>query len=258
MTANNSFKKQVRLRMELTGETYTVARRKLYATQGATPIRPLFSLFEDEDLKNLNSALAWSKRRGLVISSGPMYSGKTTTVNAMLNELEKAYLMTVEDPIETKFMNSKNGRHVRHMAVTDGLTPIDGITYALRNRSTHLYLSEARNIEESNALWQASTVLRAYTTMHSDNSLATVVSRLRGDTRQEAFDYSRLTAVIQHKMIKTEAGFFVLRAVVPNSPWVSRLLATEDDALIETGLEALGIRTMGAKLDSLAESGKLD
>lgn len=251
MTANNSFKKHVRLRMKLTGESYTVARRKLYVPQSDNSIRPLVSLFEEEDLKNLNTALAWSKSRGLVVSSGPMYSGKTTTVNAMLNEVEKAYLMTVEDPIETKFMNSKDARLVRQMAVTDSLSAMDGIAYALRNRSTHLYLSEARSKEEMDALWQASTALRAFTTVHSDNSLATVAGRLRGDTPQETFDYNRLTAIIQHKMVKTGGGLFVLRAVIPNSAWVSRLLATEDDALIEIGLKALGIRTMKAKLEAL-------
>lgn len=104
MTKNNNFKKQIRARMEQTGETYTEARKHLidaftacrpdafYLNQGYLlgnpgPLSTLRTdqLFSETDTRALAQLLPERSRGGLIVFTGESNVGKTHTMNAVLN-----------------------------------------------------------------------------------------------------------------------------------------------------------------------------
>lgn len=112
MTDNNSFKKQIRARMKLTGETYTQARAHLYdpsrksdsfylnagyRLNNALPRSELRmgDLFTDSDSSALMQIV--DRNNGLVVIAGATATGKTLTMNSILNSYpEDRRLVSIE------------------------------------------------------------------------------------------------------------------------------------------------------------------
>jgi len=86
---------------------------------------------------------------GLILVSGPTGSGKTTTMAAMvdtINKIRNAHVVTVEDPIEYVFKRERAIFSQREVGV-DCDTFLDGVRAALRQRPDVIVIGEIRDRE---------------------------------------------------------------------------------------------------------------
>ena len=149
-------------------------------------IRVLSSQAENLDLEKLGMrpyALdpvkrSMAKTKGIIINTGPTGSGKTTTLYAILNALNKSdvKIITVEDPIEY---------HLEGVMQTQ-IDPEQGYTFAaamrslLRQNPNIMMIGEIRDEETAKIAIEASlTGHLVLSTIHA-NTAATAISRFAG------------------------------------------------------------------------------
>jgi twitching motility protein PilT len=120
------------------------------------------------------------KPRGLVLVTGPTGSGKSTTLAAMIDKINKerrAHILTVEEPIE--FIHKHQNCIVTQREVgTDTKTFGNALKYALREDPDVILIGEMRDLETIQAaLTIAETGHLALATLHT-NSAAESVNRI--------------------------------------------------------------------------------
>src|SRR4051795_1975664 len=120
------------------------------------------------------------KPRGLVLVTGPTGSGKSTTLAAMIDKINrerKGHIITVEDPIE--FIHRHQGCIVNQREVgTDTKSFANALKYALREDPDTILIGEMRDLETIQAaLTIAETGHLAFATLHT-NSAAETVNRI--------------------------------------------------------------------------------
>ncbi|KNF09860.1 twitching mobility protein PilT [Gottschalkia purinilytica] len=90
-----------------------------------------------------------SKKRGLILVTGPAGSGKTTTLSAMINEINNkkcCNIITLEDPIEYTHNNIKSIISQREIG-KDTKSFKTGIRSALRQDPNIILVGEIRDVE---------------------------------------------------------------------------------------------------------------
>jgi len=135
--------------------------------------------FDDLGLPGVVAGLA-DKPRGLVLVTGPTGSGKSTTLAAMIDKINKelkGHIITVEDPIE--FIHRHQQCIVNQREVgTDTLSFHAALKYALRQDPDVVLVGEMRDLETtSSALTIAETGHLAFATLHT-NSAAESINRI--------------------------------------------------------------------------------
>jgi twitching motility protein PilT len=120
------------------------------------------------------------KPRGLVLVTGPTGSGKSTTLAAMIDKINrewKGHIITVEDPIE--FIHRHQGCIVNQREVgTDTKSFANALKYALREDPDVVLIGEMRDLETIQAgLTIAETGHLAFATLHT-NSAAETINRI--------------------------------------------------------------------------------
>lgn len=119
--------------------------------------------------------------RGLVLVTGPTGQGKSTTVRALLqeiNETQAVRVVTVEDPIEYVFSDEMSQFEQREVGI-DTASFADGIRNAMRQDPNVIFVGEIRDRESIFAALQAAeTGHLVITTLHADSS-AQALARLR-------------------------------------------------------------------------------
>ena len=120
------------------------------------------------------------KPRGLVLVTGPTGSGKSTTLAAMIDKINrewKGHIITVEDPIE--FIHRHQGCIVNQREVgTDTKSFAAALKYALRQDPDVVLIGEMRDLETIQAgLTIAETGHLAFATLHT-NSCAETINRI--------------------------------------------------------------------------------
>jgi twitching motility protein PilT len=135
--------------------------------------------FEDLGLPAVTAKLA-ERPRGLVLVTGPTGSGKSTTLAAMLdkvNKERKGHIITVEDPIE--FIHRHQGCIVNQREVgTDTKSFANALKYALREDPDVILVGEMRDLETiAAALTIAETGHLVFATLHT-NSAAESINRI--------------------------------------------------------------------------------
>jgi twitching motility protein PilT len=118
--------------------------------------------------------------RGLVLVTGPTGSGKSTTLAAMIDKINrewKGHIITVEDPIE--FIHRHQSCIVNQREVgTDTKSFANALKYALREDPDVVLIGEMRDLETIQAgLTIAETGHLAFATLHT-NSAAETVNRI--------------------------------------------------------------------------------
>jgi len=119
--------------------------------------------------------------RGLVLLTGPTGQGKSTTVRALLQEINATQakrIITIEDPIEFLFDDDLSQFEQREVGI-DTASFADGIRNAMRQDPNVIFVGEIRDRESIFAAMQAAeTGHLVFTTLHAD-SVAQAVGRIR-------------------------------------------------------------------------------
>jgi len=135
--------------------------------------------FDDLHLPPIIARMA-EKPRGLVLVTGPTGSGKSTTLAAMIDKINRerhGHIITVEDPIE--FIHRHQGCIVNQREVgTDTKSFQNSLKYALRQDPDVILIGEMRDLETIQAaLTIAETGHLAFATLHT-NSAAEAINRI--------------------------------------------------------------------------------
>jgi twitching motility protein PilT len=135
--------------------------------------------FEELGLPPVLAKLA-ERPRGLVLVTGPTGSGKSTTLAAMIDKINKerkGHIITVEDPIE--FIHRHQGCIVNQREIgTDTKSFAAALKYALRQDPDTVLIGEMRDLETiAAALTIAETGHLAFATLHT-NSAAETINRI--------------------------------------------------------------------------------
>lgn len=119
--------------------------------------------------------------RGLILVTGPTGQGKSTTLRALLqqiNEQAAQRIVTVEDPIEYIFTDGRSHFEQREVGIDTG-TFADGIRNAMRQDPNVIFVGEIRDRDSIWAAMQAAeTGHLVMTTLHAD-SVAQAIGRIR-------------------------------------------------------------------------------
>ncbi len=135
--------------------------------------------FQDLGMPPIVERLA-EKPRGLVLVTGPTGSGKSTTLAAMVDKInreQRGHILTVEDPIE--FVHRHQNCIVNQREVgSDTQSFSSALKYALRQDPDVVLVGEMRDLETiSAALTIAETGHLALATLHT-NSAAETINRI--------------------------------------------------------------------------------
>jgi twitching motility protein PilT len=135
--------------------------------------------FDDLHLPDVIRKMA-ERPRGLVLVTGPTGSGKSTTLAAMIDKINKerrGHIITVEDPIE--FIHRHQGCIVNQREVgTDTKSFQASLKYALRQDPDVILIGEMRDLETIQAaLTISETGHLAFATLHT-NSAAEAINRI--------------------------------------------------------------------------------
>jgi twitching motility protein PilT len=135
--------------------------------------------FQDLGLPVVVAKMA-EKPRGLVLVTGPTGSGKSTTLAAMIDKVNrerKGHIITVEDPIE--FIHRHHSCIVNQREVgSDTHSFSNALKYALREDPDVILIGEMRDLETIQAaLTIAETGHLVFATLHT-NSAAEAINRI--------------------------------------------------------------------------------
>jgi twitching motility protein PilT len=117
------------------------------------------------------------KEKGLILVTGPTGSGKSTTLAALLNEInitENKHVITIEDPVEFIHENKKSLFSHRNVG-EDTKSFQNALKYALREDPDVILIGEMRDkITIEAALTAAETGHLVFGTLHTNSAVQTI------------------------------------------------------------------------------------
>src|SRR4029079_15479783 len=131
-------------------------------------VRPIEQLFLPEIVNKLTYL-----PRGLILCTGPTGSGKSTTLAAMIdsiNRREQGHIITLEDPIEYAFVSAKSCIEQREIG-SDCPSFSSGLRHALRQDPDVILVGEMRDLETTgSSITAAETGHLVFSTLHTVNA----------------------------------------------------------------------------------------
>jgi twitching motility protein PilT len=219
--------------------------------------------FHELSLPPVLATLA-ERPRGLVLVTGPTGSGKSTTLAAMIDKINKErhdHILTIEDPIE--FVHQHQGCLVNQREVhSDTGSFSNALRAALREDPDIVLIGEMRDLETvESALRIAETGHLTFGTLHT-NSASQTINRIVDifPAHQQSQIRTQLSLVLegivcQALLPKIGGGRVVaLEIMVPTAG--IRNLIREDKvhqiySAMQTGQEKMGMQTMNQSLATL-------
>ena len=218
--------------------------------------------FSELDLPE--TLLDFTKRRnGIVLVTGSVGSGKSTTLASLINEINSHYekhIITIEDPIEF-IHQSKNSLIEQREVGTHTLSFKNGLKYSLRQASDVIMLGEMRDIETFRlALRAAETGNLVFATLHAAGAARTVsrvIDMFPGDERDQIraqLSESLIWVVWQDLVKKKWGGRVPATEVLVNTIGIANMIRDNHvhqiDSAIETGKNS-GMITMKKSIENL-------
>ena len=119
----------------------------------------------------------YTRKRGLILVTGPTGSGKSTTLAAIIDKINKnrdAHIITLEDPIEYLHQHSKSIVNQREIGI-DSQNYANALRAALREDPDVILVGEMRDFETiSVAITAAETGHLVLSTLHTIGAASTV------------------------------------------------------------------------------------
>ena len=207
--------------------------------------------------------------RGLVLVTGPTGSGKSTTLAAIVDKINRerpVHIITVEDPIE--YLHRHQMAVVNQREVySDTPSFASALKYALREDPDVVLIGEMRDLETmESALSIAETGHLAFATLHT-NSCAETINRIVDafPTNQQeqvrvALSFS-LQAVVSQMLLPKVGGGRVLALEIMIATPAIRAIIRDDKihqiySMIQSG-QKYGMKTMNQSLAELYQTGKI-
>ena len=219
--------------------------------------------FQDLGLPPIVGKLA-ERPRGLILVTGPTGSGKSTTLAAMIDKINKerkGHIITVEDPIE--FIHRHQGCIVNQREVgTDTKNFATALKYALREDPDVILVGEMRDLETiAAALTIAETGHLALATLHT-NSAAESINRIIDvfPHNQQSQVRAQLAFVLEGVMTQTllpkakGRGRVMAAEIMVATPAIRALIRDEKIHQIYSAMQAgkkFGMQTMNDSLYQL-------
>lgn len=144
-----------------------------------------------------------SRPNGMILTSGPTGSGKSTTLYALIKKIksERINIVTLEDPVEYKM----DGVNQIQVNLDAGLTFASGLRSILRQDPDVVMVGEIRDSETANLAVQASlTGHLVFSTLHT-NSAAGILPRLLDMGIEPFLLASTLNTVIGQRLVRRVA-----------------------------------------------------
>jgi twitching motility protein PilT len=206
--------------------------------------------------------------RGLVLVTGPTGSGKSTTLAALVdlvNRTRADHIMTVEDPIEFLHGNHKSLVNQREVG-TDTHSFGAALKHVLRQDPDVILIGELRDLETiSVALTAAETGHLVFATLHTQDAAQTIDRVIDVfPPHQQGQVRSQLAATLQGVVCQTLVkkangrGRAVATEVLIATPAIGNLIREGKTYQISSAMQAggeLGMHTMDRHLADLANSG---
>lgn len=152
--------------------------------------------------------------RGLVLVTGPTGSGKTTTLAAIVNEInltQKRHIITIEDPVEFIYKDAQCIVNQRAIG-QDAISFSDSLRAALREDPDVILVGEMRDLETiETAMHAAETGHLVLSTLHTIDARETV-GRILGmfpgseQNRIKMSLSSVLKGIVSQRLVKTVKG----------------------------------------------------
>jgi len=220
--------------------------------------------FDDLGLATVVKDLC-NKPRGLVLVTGPTGSGKSTTLAAMIDKINKErheHILTIEDPIE--FLHNHKNCIVNQREVnadTKGFA--EALRTALRQDPDVVLVGEMRDLETiESALRIAETGHLTFATLHTNSAVSTI-NRIIDvfPSMQQAQVRAQLSLTLEGILCQTllpradgRGRALAMEILIPNS--AIRNLIREDKvhqiySMMQTGQDVHGMQTFNQSLATL-------
>jgi len=206
--------------------------------------------------------------RGLVLVTGPTGSGKSTTLAAMLGQINNErseHIITIEDPIEYLHTHRRSLVNQRELGA-DTRTFAQALRHALRQDPDVILVGEMRDLDTmALAITAAETGHLVFSTVHT-NSAAQTVDRIvdvfpPGQQEQIRIQLSNtLEAVVSQQLLPRAGtpGRIAAMEIMIASPAIRNLIreakAHQITSIIQTSAH-LGMQTMDQCLRDLYQRG---
>ncbi|MBI4868543.1 MAG: type IV pilus twitching motility protein PilT [Candidatus Wallbacteria bacterium] len=209
--------------------------------------------------------------KGLVVVTGPTGSGKSTTLAAMIDDINrnhKRHIITVEDPIE--FVHPSRQSLINQREVGNStLSFANALKSALREDPDCILVGEMRDMETiSLALTAAETGHLVFGTLHTNSAPKTVTRIIdvfpageKGQIRAMLAD--SLQGVVAQLLIprKDKPGRVAVQEIMVCTPAIRSLIREEKlhqiPTIIQTGLK-YGMQSLEQELRKFLAQGMID
>ncbi len=214
------------------------------------------------------------KPRGLILVTGPTGSGKTTTLAAiidLINRTKAEHILTVEDPIEFVYESIKSLVHQRQLG-EDTKSFANALKAALREDPDIILVGEMRDLETiSLAISAAETGHLVFGTLHTSSAAQTVdriidVFPHEKQTQVRVQLSNSLVAVFSQTLVPKknpkpgEFGRVMAQEIMIVTPAISNLIREGKTSQVYSAIQTggkLGMQTLEKVLADLYKAGTI-
>lgn len=246
-------------------------RANYYYTRGA--IAAAFRRIDSKipTLESLNSPKVLKtlirRRNGLILVTGPTGSGKTSTIAAMINEInrsDKKHILCIEDPIEYVHKGLNSLFSYRNVG-DDTKTFSRALRSALREDPDVIFIGEIRDTETMEIALEASEMGHLVMgTMHTNSAAQTInrmVSSFEGSKQDQIRSQLAITieAIISQILLpRIDGGRVAATEILIGTPAIRNLIREnrlhQINAQMMIGQGLTEMRTMSQALEILYQN----